>query len=204
MRQFIFVILFQAFVFAGCSASLPHASAPSAHVQEYRVKVGDAVLMKFAHYPKLEQTAIVKADSNIVAPGLGRIKVVGLRQREIQRLLQKKYLEFLPKPELQVAVLPTSELSVYFGGELRRPGKIPFRPGLSVIEGVRLAGGLKTEAEDYRIIIFRNKGRHGIKMFEFDLSRDRVLLDKKLHLDPYDVVIVTRRSKVAKSSGVEI
>lgn len=197
---FLGIVLSISLFFPACTTT----SATDLQASDYHVKVGDMILMKFDHYPRLEQSMMVRKDGSVTPAGIGKLAVAGLSSKELKVIIQRKYMEILPDPAVNVAVLRTSDLSVYVGGDIKRPGKIPFRPDLSVMEGITLSGGFRGRPRSYQIIIFRDKGKLGIKMFHFYVKSDFELINGKFKLAPYDVIIITKKKKNFKSKGVEI
>jgi len=162
----------------------------------YHLKPGDIVLLTFQHYPKMKQSVVVSPEGVIQLKGIGKVNISGRTRAQVTKLLQRRYMEFLPNPEMRVAVVPAARFSVYFGGELRKPGKIRYEPGLSLLEGISRAGGFVEKKKNYQIVVFRNRGKLGVKTFEFNRMNDREYLKGKFKLDPYDVVLITTKSRV--------
>ncbi len=187
-------------ILTACTTTFP----TDLSVSDYHVKAGDMILVKLDHYPSLEQSLMVRQDGSVSPAGIGKLAVAGLSSKELKLIIQRKYMEILPEPDVHVAVLRTSNLSVYIGGEIKKPGKIPFRPDLSVMEGITLSGGFRDRAKSYQIIIFRDKGKLGIKMYHFYMKNDLEFINGKFKLEPYDVIIITKKKKKFKSTGIEI
>jgi polysaccharide export outer membrane protein len=109
---------------------------------DYLVDRGDVLLISVAEDPELGREAKVNADGRIMLPHLGSIEVAGsdleaIRVRVAQEL-EKRDIIRTPSVLVEVATYRP----FYVGGEVARPGAVPFEPGLTVRHALVLAGGL--------------------------------------------------------------
>jgi protein involved in polysaccharide export with SLBB domain len=117
-------------------------AAKSATAEEYRLGIADRVKVKLQEWPDLGGEYSVTADGFVSLPLIGNIEAVGLRlddlAREISDRLQRRG-EGVERP------LPAIEIAQYrpfsILGDVQRPGQYPYRPGLTVLEAVGIAGG---------------------------------------------------------------
>jgi protein involved in polysaccharide export with SLBB domain len=117
-------------------------AAKLAAAEEYRLGIADRVKVKVQEWPDLGGEYGVTADGFVSLPLIGNIKAVGLRlddlAREISDRLQRRG-EGAERP------LPAIEIAQYrpfsILGDVQRPGQYPYRPGLTVLEAVGIAGG---------------------------------------------------------------
>ena len=117
-------------------------AAKSAAAEEYRLGIADRVKVKVQEWPDLGGEYNVTADGFVSLPLIGNIEAVGLRlddlAREISDRLQRRG-EGVERP------LPAIEIAQYrpfsILGDVQRPGQYAYRPGLTVLEAVGMAGG---------------------------------------------------------------
>jgi polysaccharide biosynthesis/export protein ExoF len=117
-------------------------AAKSATAEEYRLGIADRVKVKLQEWPDLGGEYSVTADGFVSLPLIGNIEAVGLRlddlAREISDRLQRRG-EGVERP------LPAIEIAQYrpfsILGDVQRPGQYPYRPGLTILEAVGIAGG---------------------------------------------------------------
>ena len=95
-------------------------------LEDYIIDTGDALFIEF--YPAEELTNIFKvsAEGEILLPRLDETYVRGLTTSELQKLLEKRYLEFLIEPKIKVRISEFKSLRVLVRGEVRYPGLYEF------------------------------------------------------------------------------
>jgi protein involved in polysaccharide export with SLBB domain len=117
-------------------------SAQTALAEEYRLGIGDRLKIKVQEWPDLSGEYGVTADGLVSLPLLGNIGVAGLRLddlgREISDRLQRRGGGG-ERPFAALEIVRYRPFSVL--GDVQRPGEYPYRPGLTVLEAVGIAGG---------------------------------------------------------------
>lgn len=117
-------------------------SAGAALADEYKLGTGDRLKIKVQEWPDLNGEYGVTAGGFVSLPLLGNIKVAGialddLGQEISDRLQQRGGGTDRPFAALEIAQYrPFSIL-----GDVQRPGEYPYRPNLTVLEAVGIAGG---------------------------------------------------------------
>jgi polysaccharide biosynthesis/export protein ExoF len=109
---------------------------------DYRLGVSDRVKIKVQEWPDLGGEYTVTPDGVISLPMIGNIDAVGLRlndlAKEISDRLQRRY-------EGAERILAAIEIAQYrpfaILGDVQKPGQYPYRPGLTVLEAISIAGG---------------------------------------------------------------
>ena len=102
-------------------------------LEDYIIDTGDTLLINFYPAEKLTNTYSVNEEGEILLPRLDETFVRGLTTSELEKLLEKRYLEFLIEPEIKVRVVEFKSMRVLVKGEVRYPGlyKFPaYRSGL--------------------------------------------------------------------------
>tara|TARA_B100000212_G_scaffold89261_1_gene65427 strand:- start:674 stop:1942 length:1269 start_codon:yes stop_codon:yes gene_type:complete len=114
-------------------AELPNESSisidylkPKKELEDYIIDTGDELFIDFYPAKELSDTYIVNAEGELFLPRLNETYVRGLTTSELKKLLERKYLEFLIKPEIKIriAVFRISEILVQ--GEVRYAGLYKF------------------------------------------------------------------------------
>lgn len=121
-----------------CSAVAVHAQADA----DYTVGVGDRLAVSIYGKPELSGTFEVRADGQVVLHLLGGIPVAGATVREIEQRIEAEAQERFSSRE-SVLVDMAEYRSVYVAGVVDMPGAYEYRPGLTVMKAVALAGGLQ-------------------------------------------------------------
>jgi exopolysaccharide production protein ExoF len=108
---------------------------------EYAVRADDKLKIKIFQYPELSGEYSVSANGTITIGPIGEINVDGSSPKEIARLISDRFIRsgLSDKPGTTVDVLQSRP--IYVMGDVQKPGEYPYRPGLSVLQAVSLAGG---------------------------------------------------------------
>ena len=117
--------------------------------ETYRLEPHDQIEVWTAVEPSLRRTTTIGPDGWLSLPLAGHVKAAGLTAPELENELEKKLQGFFKEPlELTVMLQPVSERTqtIYVTGEVTTPGSYPYRPGMLVLHGVSLAGGLYRSA----------------------------------------------------------
>ncbi|UVK40210.1 polysaccharide biosynthesis/export family protein [Mesorhizobium sp. AR10] len=130
----------------------------------YRIEANDRIEVWTSVEPSLRRTATIGPDGWLSLPLVGHLKAAGMTAPELEQTLQehlKKY--FKEGIDLTVMLQPSEERTqtVYVTGEVATPGAYPFRPGMIVLHGVSVAGGLQRDADtasnEERIVSIRGE-----------------------------------------------
>ncbi len=116
--------------------------------------------IRFQGYADLTGEYRVAADATISVPVLGRIDVASLSPVGLEKLLARRVARISGK-ETYVSVEIVEYRGVFVTGFVTRPGAYPWRPGMTVLHVVALAGGT-----------FRTSGEGGAP-----LGEDSIVVD---------------------------
>jgi len=114
--------------FMACSGKLVDHRRLNAN--EYQVRHGDVLEIKFDYYPDFDQTVIVGPDGKTSFQDIEELQVKDLTISELRQNLMKKYGKVLASPGLQVKVHESSKFSIYVGGHIKKPGMVKFKKAL--------------------------------------------------------------------------
>jgi protein involved in polysaccharide export with SLBB domain len=108
---------------------------------DYIVRADDKLKIKVFQYPELSGDYKVRANGTISIAPIGDIPVTGLSTKEIATQISERFVRsgISDKPGTSVEVLETRP--VYVLGDVQKPGEYQFRPGMTVLQVVSLAGG---------------------------------------------------------------
>lgn len=124
--------------------------------QAFQVDVGDVVDILVFGEPNLKGTFQVYPDCTILFPLIKRVKVCGrtpgqIRQ-EIAKRLNKDFLQEYPSVGVKVVEYNSKKIHVF--GQVSKPGRFAYYPGLTIIQAIAMAGGFASKASrnDTRLI----------------------------------------------------
>jgi len=109
---------------------------------DYRLGVADKVKIKVQEWPDLSGEYTVTPDGSVSLPLIGNVNAAGLRLKEFAQQISERLKQ---RSEGSDQVLTAVEIAQFrpfsIMGDVQRPGQYPYRPGLTVLEAVTVAGG---------------------------------------------------------------
>jgi len=165
---------------------------------EYLIQPGDQLDIRFFYNPQLNESVVVRPDGKISLQLVDEIQAAGLTPARLDEELTEKYALELKKPEVTVIVQSFTGQQIYVGGEVNTPGLINYVPGMSTLQAVISAGGLRETAKPEGAIVIR-KGSDN-KPVPIGVNLTQAIYGKGgvgLSLQPSDIVYVPK-SAIAK------
>jgi protein involved in polysaccharide export with SLBB domain len=175
------------------AANFPHRG--------YVVEPGDTLQIRYTFHQELNQEAVVQPDGKVHLHHVGDVDVAGRAPRDVEALLVEKTSNRLRNPEIVVSVAKYSEKSVYVGGEVGRPGFIPYRRGMTPLQAVIAVGGFKETARPETVVLVR-PGTTQDQYISRSLNLSKAAhggTREPVYLAPHDVLYVPR-SRVADAN----
>jgi protein involved in polysaccharide export with SLBB domain/glycosyltransferase involved in cell wall biosynthesis len=132
------------------SAALPPLDAPlpapPGQAGPYRLQPGDLLRIKFMYHPELDVKVPIRPDGGVTLQVGGNIHAAGLTTDELERVIVERTSDRLREPEVSVLVAQTADLKVYVMGEVRLPGIVNFREGITPLQAIADRGGFSEVA----------------------------------------------------------
>ncbi|MWV27585.1 polysaccharide biosynthesis/export family protein [Aurantiacibacter rhizosphaerae] len=141
---------------AACSSSLAGLpSLASAETMEYRMQPGDELLITIQDVEQADRSYIIDSSGMISLPLLQEVKVSGLGPREIEDAIANGYRsrDLLTNPIVSVQMGTLRPF--YVIGEVKGPGEIPYRQGMTVLSAISAAGGYTYRAQEGEVELVR-------------------------------------------------
>ena len=173
---------------AARSAAAANAEA-NVTAADYRLVPGDKLRIEVYKDPQISQTLQIRPDGKITVPLIGDVAAAGRTPVALRDSITTSLKEYITNPVVTVIVVEFEPQSVSVMGEVARPGPVPIKGKLSVLEALAVAGGFKDFANTKNITI-RRPTASGVQIIRFNY-RDAVKGEgKPLYLQPGDIVIV--------------
>jgi protein involved in polysaccharide export with SLBB domain len=105
------------------------------------IGVGDKLKLIFYGRPDISGEYLVQAEGVISIPLLGSFRAEGRTISKLSDEIQKAFLRNQDQP-YQLVIEVTEWRPIYIMGLVDKPGQYPFKPGLTALQAMALAGGL--------------------------------------------------------------
>lgn len=129
----------------------------------------------------------IDKDGNLNLPMLGKVKVAGYTQSEIEQIIQKKADESLSDAIVKVKLL---NFKVTVIGEVRNPGVYyNYNNSINVIEALAMANG-NTDFATIKDVMVVRPSPEGNKTYTLNLTSKDIYLSEAFYLHPNDYIIV--------------
>ena len=174
----------------------PTAVAPAAQTvnpDQYVIGPGDTLQVFVWRNPELTATVPVRPDGKISTPLVEDMVAVGKNPSALARDIEKVLSEYVRAPTVNVIVTqPVGAFGqVQVIGQVTRPGSLPYRAGMKVLDAVLSVGGVTQFAAGNRTKVERAtaSSKQEIKV-KLDNLLNKGDMSQNLPLQPGDVIVV--------------
>lgn len=164
-------------------------------LHQYIIEAGDSLDIKFRVTNELNDLVTVRPDGMISMQIIGDVQAAGLTPEQLRHNLVAAHSKTLKDPDVAVIVRTFSGNSIFVGGEVVSPGRVPLTGRVTTLRAIILAGGFKDTADKRRVIVRHEDGT----CCTYDLKSviECTAPGQDIQLRPYDVVYVPK-SCIAK------
>ncbi len=161
-----------------------------------QIQPGRAIIITISGVPTEEKTRFdvnypVSESGMINMPLIGQVKAAGLRADQLQAVLESRYKTagIYTHPTFQVIDSDASKIAaqvVVVGGQVRRPGPVPYNRNMTLYQAIANAGGATEFGSMNRVKVLR-AGKQKI----YDLKELRFM---QIPLEPDDTIEVPQKN----------
>jgi polysaccharide biosynthesis/export protein ExoF len=108
---------------------------------DYTVRAGDKLKIRVHQFPELSGEFTVTSVGHIFMPPIGEIPVGGLSTNEVSARISDHLVKAGHAQRPGAVVELVQSLPIFILGDVQRPGEYPYRPGLTILRAISLAGG---------------------------------------------------------------
>jgi protein involved in polysaccharide export with SLBB domain/glycosyltransferase involved in cell wall biosynthesis len=169
-----------AVLIASCAAKPTEAPLPplgeplSANLLEsgqYRLEPGDVLRVKFIYQPEMDVKVQIDPDGNIAIPGVGELQAQGKTAEELATDVETLSSQNLRDPEVTIIVAELGPRKIYVGGEVRLPGPVNYRVGMTPMQAILDRGGFTEVARIDSVLHVTSKG-NSVEASRLDFSSE--------------------------------
>ena len=126
---------------------------------EYRIGAGDILRVSVWREPEVSVDGVaVRSDGKISLPLIREVFALGMAPVDLETLLTREFSRYINNPAVTVIVKEINSQKVYLVGGVIRPGSLPLRTPMTILQVLAEAGGLTDYAKRKRIYILRKDG----------------------------------------------
>lgn len=136
----VLVLLFA----AGCPRQVDPTPAAATPAAPFRELLGPSDVLEITVYREesLSGTYRLDAEGTVVYPLLGELVLTGKTATEVARVIRAGLADgYLVDPQVSVLVAEYNSSKVTVMGEVGKPGRYPYREGMTLVEVIAEAGG---------------------------------------------------------------
>jgi polysaccharide biosynthesis/export protein len=126
----------------------------------YTLRPNDQLRIQVYNEPTISGDYQVDGAGSLSIPLAGHVKAIGLTPTELERTITMRLNKSGMLKDAHVNVQVANYAPFYIHGEVKRPGEFAYKPGLTVLDAVALAGGYTYRADESRVFV-RSAGAAG-------------------------------------------
>lgn len=158
----------------------------------YRLAPGDLIDVKFPYHPEENERVPVRPDGRIGLQVIGDVMAAGLTVKELEQVVVDKSSKTLRDPVVSIVIAQLAEHKVYVGGQVAKPGFVPYREGMTPLQAIVERGGFVDDANTDEILYISRVG-NAVQSQRLDLE---AVMDgestEQIVMSPDDIIIVPR------------
>ncbi len=160
----------------------------------YIIQPGDRLLVKFYYNSQLNQETVVGPDGNITLQLVHEVRAASLTTTDLTNILRKKYLGHLKDPEISVVVTSFDKYKVYVDGEVMTPGMVHMDNGMTILQAISSAGGLKTTGLAEEVIVIRRNSliKPFVLLVNVENAQNGSDITQNIFLKAHDIIFVPK------------
>lgn len=168
---------------------------------DYLIQIGDSISVRLWGAYSFDSLIQVDQKGNIFIPEFGPVKVLGVRNQDIQKSVESAVRTvYRNNVSVYASLAAAQPVRIYVGGNVNRPGLYDGTSLDSVLNFIDRAGGIDTERGSFlNIEVKRNEVvRAKVNLYDFLLKG----LMPQVQLTDGDVIFVRPRAKTVTVSGL--
>ena len=177
---------------AGCSSTQSGTTTlpPAASPENRALGPGDTIEVMVGDRKDLSGEYEVGDDYKIRFPWIGEVDVKQKTHTQIASYIEERLKDgWLKQPQVRVRVTDRKNREVSVLGQVNEAGSYPYKPGLTLMQAISLAGGMNALAQKRKVKLLRDTDK-GRQTFEVDVTAILDARTNDLPLEPGDIVFV--------------
>ena len=169
-------------------------AVPLLSAAEYVIGAADVLFISVLGDKDLDTVASVTPGGKISFPLVGDVQAAGLTAEELAQGLTRMLSDKIRNPVVSVSLREINSYRVYVLGGVAKPGVLPSKSQITLLQALALAGGLTPGADLALSYVARGNKRLDADFRKLVMEGD---LSQNIVLKPEDVVVVPASAKNA-------
>jgi protein involved in polysaccharide export with SLBB domain len=188
--------VFGAHLFTGAFAR----QGPTQFNPDYSITIGDSIRLRLWGSVTFDDVMLVDAQGNVFLPNVGPVKVLGVRNQDLQETIEKAVRRNFRANVFSYASLAEAQpVRVFVGGFVNRPGLYNGTSMDSLLHYLDQAGGIDLDRGSFLNVQIKRGSQIRKEMSLYDFLLDGRI--PQVQLADGDVIFVSSRQKIVMVSG---
>ena len=180
---------------AASTASLaqPGQAGNGPHADDTYV-IGDDDILAVNVWKEQELTRVVtvRSDGRISLPLAGEIQAAGRTPPQLEQEITDRLRGFITDPQVTVIVQEIKSQKFNILGQVGRPGSYPLTAGMTIVDAIAVAGGLKDFAKKKGVYLLRQNSAGAEERINFNYDKFIKVKNtaQNIKLLPNDTIVV--------------
>ena len=105
------------------------------------MRAGDELKIRVYQFPELSGEFTVNSEGKVFMPPIGEVPVEGLSTNDVSAQISDYLIKGGHSQKTGTMVELLQSHPIFVLGDVQRPGEYPYRPGLTILRAISLAGG---------------------------------------------------------------
>jgi polysaccharide export outer membrane protein len=138
----------------------------------YQLIPYDQISIRFTYQPEYDTKVpiAIRPDGSIMLDSVGSIQAAGLSPEQLGALITQKVSDRMRDPQVVVSIVQYAPRKIFVGGEVKTPGSVEIREGMTPVQAIFDRGGFTTTAQKDGVVIIRNAGSSNPIIGKIDLN----------------------------------
>lgn len=168
----------------------PNFASASGGPSHYKVGVGDVLQITVFQVQDLNRKVQVAGNGTLTLPLIGQVKAAGRTAQEVEsEIASRLQAKYLRSPQVTVYIEEFNSQKVTVGGAVKKPGILPLKGDMSLLQAISAAEGFDTVADPSNVVIFRTRDSERF-VARFNVDQIRAGAARDPLLENGDVVLV--------------
>jgi polysaccharide biosynthesis/export protein len=174
---------------AGRFVSIEEFTPPASASGADAIQPGDLLDVRVLGQDQLSTRVHVRADGQVTLPFLNDVAAGGQTPAELTAVVERRLKEYVNQPVVAIGVEKAAPAPLSVLGEVARPGKYAYEPGMGLLGALAMAGGLTEYAHKDRLFVLRGQPAPTRIRFDFRRLLRAEGRGPSFQLEPGDVVV---------------